>query len=282
MPSKHPALKQRDKVLRRSWREDKSAAKGLLDRLADVNRRLAEELTVPKEWDVVALDGLLAVVRRLLADLGGDWQGYAATRLEGMWRLGEASVDATMEAGGYLNLAARGAEQRDVFLPLLPEELLRAASRITAELVAGVTEQARRRIVSQIVLAVLGDKNPYDAMKEITDIRGIKADPVKGVAYNAERIVRTEMTRAFNMAAQLRQEQWAERVPEMKKEWVSALVPGRTRDWHAEAHGQVVPVDEPFIVMGEELMHPGDPAGSGANTINCLCRSLPFMDDWGS
>lgn len=48
---------------------------------------------------------------------------------------------------------------------------------------------------------------------------------------------------------------------------------GRTRPEHAAADGQTVPVDQPFIVGGEQLMYPGDPAGSAANTIQCRCRA---------
>jgi phage portal protein BeeE len=32
-----------------------------------------------------------------------------------------------------------------------------------------------------------------------------------------------------------------------------------------------IPIDEPFIVDGEALMHPGDPSGSAGNIINCRC-----------
>lgn len=35
-----------------------------------------------------------------------------------------------------------------------------------------------------------------------------------------------------------------------------------------------IPVDQPFIVGGEALRHPGDPAGSPANVINCHCVSI--------
>ena len=35
-----------------------------------------------------------------------------------------------------------------------------------------------------------------------------------------------------------------------------------------------VPVDQPFVVGGERLMYPGDPAGSAANVINCHCVSI--------
>ena len=43
---------------------------------------------------------------------------------------------------------------------------------------------------------------------------------------------------------------------------------------HAAANGQTVPLDEPFVVDGEQLMHPGDPSGSAGNVINCHCVSI--------
>ena len=56
----------------------------------------------------------------------------------------------------------------------------------------------------------------------------------------------------------------------MVKEWVS-VDDNRTREAHHHADGQVVPLDEPFIVDGEELMYPGDINGSASNVINCRC-----------
>ena len=35
-----------------------------------------------------------------------------------------------------------------------------------------------------------------------------------------------------------------------------------------------IPIDEPFVVDGENLMYPGDPAGSAGNIINCRCLQL--------
>lgn len=54
------------------------------------------------------------------------------------------------------------------------------------------------------------------------------------------------------------------------KKWLSSGL-DNMRDWHSEVDGQIVPVDEPFIVMDEELMYPGDPLGSPENIINCAC-----------
>ena len=57
------------------------------------------------------------------------------------------------------------------------------------------------------------------------------------------------------------------------KQWLSAE-DDKVRPDHAEADGQAVPVDEPFDVGGEELMHPGDPDGSAEQVINCRCVAI--------
>jgi hypothetical protein len=59
---------------------------------------------------------------------------------------------------------------------------------------------------------------------------------------------------------------------QIEKEWVSRG-DSRVRPAHITADGQRVAVNEPFTVMGERLMYPGDPAGSSRNIINCRCSS---------
>jgi hypothetical protein len=61
----------------------------------------------------------------------------------------------------------------------------------------------------------------------------------------------------------------------MYKQW-SAILDRRVRPWHAEADGQRVAINEPFIVKGEKLMHPGDTSFgvSPDNVINCRCSSI--------
>lgn len=56
--------------------------------------------------------------------------------------------------------------------------------------------------------------------------------------------------------------------------WV-AILDERTRDWHADADGQVAEVGQPFVVDGESLDYPGDPNGSPENIINCRCTAVP-------
>lgn len=56
----------------------------------------------------------------------------------------------------------------------------------------------------------------------------------------------------------------------LKKRWL-ATSDDRTREAHVDADGQTRDLDEPYIVNGEPLMYPGDPAGSAANVIQCRC-----------
>ena len=92
--------------------------------------------------------------------------------------------------------------------------------------------------------------------------------------YQAERLVRTEATAAANFA----QTQAAQTIfspDQMQKEWIASF-DDRTRDTHSEADGQIVMANNPFLVGGQEMMFPGDPAGGAAEVINCRCSVAYF------
>lgn len=90
-------------------------------------------------------------------------------------------------------------------------------------------------------------------------------------AYRSQVIVRTESHAAANAGSL---ESAIESDVVEAKMWISTE-DERTRDGENGEfdHTNVanVPVDKPFIVSGEELMYPGDPAGSAGNVINCRC-----------
>jgi len=54
---------------------------------------------------------------------------------------------------------------------------------------------------------------------------------------------------------------------------------GRERDTHADADGQIVPVDGTFRVGGARLEHPGDPTGPIEEIGNCRCYATPVFED---
>ena len=122
------------------------------------------------------------------------------------------------------------------------------------------------------------------------DIRGILAEAeaegasidemtrrIKGyydnIDYRAERVARTETVSASNHGAFESYHQAGVR----EKEWWAAL-DERTRERHLAAHGEVVPIEAPFVATGEEMMYPGDDAGSAGNVINCQCTVLPVVE----
>jgi hypothetical protein len=83
------------------------------------------------------------------------------------------------------------------------------------------------------------------------------------------RILRTESNRAINYGNELAADKFEYKT---QKRWV-AVHDIRTRHAHLSADGQTVNQDGSFDVGGEQLEFPGDPKGSGANTINCRCFS---------
>jgi len=57
----------------------------------------------------------------------------------------------------------------------------------------------------------------------------------------------------------------------MMKAWIPSL-DERTRETHAEMDSSnYISIHEAFVVGGESLMYPSDPAGSPENVINCRC-----------
>lgn len=85
-------------------------------------------------------------------------------------------------------------------------------------------------------------------------------------------IARTETIRASNAGALAAiQDAGIE-----QKQWL-ATNDTRTRPDHRHADGQIVGVDEAFIVGGEKLQYPGDPDASAKQTIQCRCTVIAIV-----
>lgn len=85
--------------------------------------------------------------------------------------------------------------------------------------------------------------------------------------YRAVRISRTETVGLQNYSTMQSAKQ--SDVVEQKV-WVSSR-DSRVRDTHRDADGQIVGIDESFMVDGIKMKYPGDPNGSAAEVINCRC-----------
>ncbi len=125
-----------------------------------------------------------------------------------------------------------------------------------------VIQRLLEKLVPEILDSGIGGGAAQTALRD-----RIRSEWHRSRYFRTERIVRTEVNRASNWGS-LKGVQ-STGAPHYKL-WLAAFT-ANSRPEHGDAEGQRVDIDEDFDVMGESLQYPGDPAGSAANTINCLC-----------
>jgi len=126
--------------------------------------------------------------------------------------------------------------------------------------------------LSASVLEALRNGEPFDQLAE-----RVKAIFQDATDRRAGVVAGTETNSAVNAGRFLGMK--AARVE--RKRWQTAD-DEKVRPAHAEAevdYAKGIPIDQPFIVGGEELMYPGDANGSIGNVINCRCYSFPIVGD---
>lgn len=181
-------------------------------------------------------------------------------------RVFASRVEEQLKSATPRHLKASGA---DLYERLVAQYMATRGGLLIADDIA----QATKRQIARMIAT--GLKNGLSNAEIVKNVRS--AIPVLSQARAAV-IARTEVHSAANYA---HQEAAVESGLVTAKEWV-ATQDARTRDEefdHVEADGQIVLLSEPFIVSGEALMYPGDPAGSAGNTINCRCGSVFIVDD---
>ncbi|HEX3162956.1 MAG TPA: phage minor head protein [Pseudolabrys sp.] len=93
--------------------------------------------------------------------------------------------------------------------------------------------------------------------------------------WRADTIARTETHNAASYGLRESARDAQEKLGiDLEKAWAATL-DDRTRPAHAEMDDEdYIGMDEKFIVGGEEMDGPGDPAGSAENVCNCRCTLL--------
>lgn len=87
--------------------------------------------------------------------------------------------------------------------------------------------------------------------------------------YRADTIGRTETVSAYVNGDRQAVAALGDNGP-VEKAWL-ATSDARTRESHAEADGQTVGVDEPFVVGGVQMQAPHDPGAPPEEVVNCRC-----------
>jgi hypothetical protein len=134
-----------------------------------------------------------------------------------------------------------------------------------------VISQANAGMWDKIKASLTEGLNAGETIKELSDRVRTEFNGLSD--FEAKRIAMTETGAAYGAGRQ----QAMEDAGVQFKGWLSSHGPN-VRAAHQAAEIQYgsnpIPVDEPFIVGGESLMFPGDPAGSPGNIINCQCVQI--------
>ncbi len=162
---------------------------------------------------------------------------------------------------------------------------LRILDQFRTDLVAGTTLELRKRIRNEVAGVAVGARSFNDAAKAIgrnlTDVNHFST-----MMHRARAIMVTEIGRAQSLATQSAQERAAEVVPNLRKRWLNAHLPGArathlaTEARYAE-NGIVgpIPVDAPFAVGGFDAMYPHDPSLPAKESVHCHCVSISVVID---
>lgn len=135
-----------------------------------------------------------------------------------------------------------------------------------AKRVVGVLDTTKEKIRKELIAGQLAGESIFQLSKRLQAMYGEFSN------IRAERIARTEVISASNLGSQTAAR--ATNLP-LEKEWLATL-DSRTRDPHSAAHGQRRSIDQPYEVMGQKLMFPGDSSmgASSDNTIQCRCSEV--------
>ncbi len=234
------------------------------------------------------LQARLADVDRMIADATAD-----------LAKLSERSYAKAAEHGGeHADNPIRAAQLTITQgTPGVSSELVQATFGNTVDLLTQPMQQfATDTKVALRQVALAGDGR-FEAIARLRDkIAGAGFDNAQ---YRAERIIRTELSRVFNMSTYDRMVKLAGEFPFLRKGWRAAN-DNRTRLGHKEAHrtyarGQGIPMAQRFSInvydergkapklIGVALLRfPVDPDGQPAGKLSAgatiMCRCNGFVD----
>jgi len=248
----------------------------------------------------MTLEELNSVLQGAAEAVEEKYQGTLARRYEAAMRTAGAVMEREFKARALTAAATFLPPDEDDVVPgsrageTTAATRRRAARTLQAELEAAGISFTVGGIFSEELLDRIGERATFATDRELRAIfrgviqtamdegwgipetaREIRASVQRMAPHRAEALARTDLiglANAGNHRAALQATATRERGTTFKQ-WL-ATEDERTRPDHAAAHGQVVPINEPFSVGGEPLQYPGDPGGSAENVMNCRCTTL--------
>lgn len=239
--------------------------------LTEVRRQILEELqAVPGDsYSAYHMKQNLASIERHLQDFNSRAGREMSGLVGAAWEDGEDLVLETGRAGGLFTSFGH-----------VPTSVLETLQDYTVHKIGGVSTAAFERIRGELTLGILGQKTPHQVMTAIAG--GLDSPGVfKTIAERAEVITHVEMGRAYSQASQLAMTTAQVSVPGLKKQWWHAGHPKYPRQSHLALHGQVQPIDKPFLIGSLAIDFPRSPKAPASEVIRCGCDHVPWHAKWG-
>ena len=280
MPAPRNYQREISRILKNINQLDKNTAREVLSDLRQVKGSVLEMLKDTKRFEPRYLNAMLSEI--------DDKIDFFTSRMN------RTIVDSEKEMYKHNDRMAKtfiGAAGVSISVPRLSNAVLIANTKLTGEMISNMAVDMRRDIARSLRRSIVAGEDTYQAAGKLDGIIGTSRNT--GYMNRADLIARQEIGRTYSEARQATDELTAENIPDMQKQWWTAqdervrpmykgkIYPSREMWDHAAAHGQVVGVNEPFIVSGEELMFPRDSNGSLANILGCRCNSIPYREEWG-
>jgi len=261
-------------------------ARAALALLADARAQVIADLAQTggdSGWSSFHLGALRTAIEQAAAEYSRDLGRHVRTSMEQAWAQAvQHGIEGARLLPGSPELSLVGVSRAP----------LDVALQLTADLVQRVGVEFKARAAREVALAVAGGQTSAKAMAKIADLlrtQPTRHDPRLGsIAYQSERLVRTELLTAYNLAATAMEDQTAEAVPEIRKVW-DAAGDIRTRASHASAGRRYapgsdpgpIPVETDYVVGGEKCRGPHDSRLSAAQRVQCRCISRLWHPEWG-
>ena len=169
----------------------------------------------------------------------------------------------------------------------LDDVFVRAGKTKPLDLVFGSREAA---VNANDLASMQISQTTANKIKRIVEAGLLNGDSVDEMARDLERdaifsakrariIARTESTKAVNMATDQAFSTAANNGINIRKEWLSSR-DDKVRDTHVELDGQVVDVNEKFVVpsTGDSTESPAA-FGIASEDINCRCTLIPVIEE---
>lgn len=263
-------------VRRQHWRQQRTATAKLLHRLEQLRKKLEQVVLKGTAFRASQASQLIAAIDREIADATADMAMLARNELRTAADLGVSHVDETI----------LGAKLTPIVTSGVTSELVTSAGELTADLLTAPMQQFRRRVVSQVRRLTLQGANFADEWQVLA-----KTLDRKGFAipeFQAERILRTEMSRVFNQSTHDRMVAQSASMPFLRKIWIRVL-DQRTRETHKVAgaryaRGSGIEIATRFDVGKATMRFPVDPLAepggqiAASETILCRCVSAVELE----